>query len=167
MLNWPGSSRLVDRPRAEHDKIINFAARTQNVPRFRGRTKSWNPSLPATESSANPYFYKLWRGSQPCRLMTSAITVPPPFTASPTRRMSLNFPLPWHLVPPASGTARKIVQSSRISRTVRAGSLKRSCQGWIDRGALSTTTESDRKPRTLTGLVSTQAQNTSGMSLNG
>src|ERR1700746_2599220 len=41
----------------------------------------------------------------------------------------------------ASGTARKIVQMSRISSAVRAGSRNRSCQVWIKLRRLSTATE--------------------------
>jgi hypothetical protein len=41
----------------------------------------------------------------------------------------------------ASGTARKIVQMSRISSTVRAGSRNRSCHVWVKLRRLSTATE--------------------------
>jgi hypothetical protein len=41
----------------------------------------------------------------------------------------------------ASGAARKIPQSSRIIKTVRLGSLIRSCQAAIDLPASSTATE--------------------------
>src|ERR1700730_133284 len=41
----------------------------------------------------------------------------------------------------ASGTARKIVQISSTSRTVRAGSRNRSCQVWIKLRRLSTATK--------------------------
>ncbi len=40
----------------------------------------------------------------------------------------------------ANGTARQIVQISRASRTVRAGSRNRSCQGWINLRRSSATT---------------------------
>ena len=51
MLNSPGSpevsrlARLVDRPRAERHRIMNFAARTKNVRCFRDGTESWCPSI--------------------------------------------------------------------------------------------------------------------------
>ena len=38
-------ARLVDRPRAERHRIMNFAARTKNVRCFRGGTESWCPSI--------------------------------------------------------------------------------------------------------------------------
>jgi hypothetical protein len=67
----------------------------------------------------------------------------------------------------AKGAARKIRQTSRTNRPVRAGFLNRSCQIWIDLCRLPSGIKLSRDRGAAIGYLDPSSQKTSGIVLKG